>query len=270
METKHWIATATLVVLLLAETWFPFFRQLTTFRERFVHDLRNVVVGVLNALFGSMAVVTLFVGVDHWATANQVGLLRQFDTPSLIKLLLAVLLLDIWTYWWHRLNHVVPILWRLHRTHHTDLAMDVSTGVRFHLGEILLSWLARLLILPLLGISLVQLASYESLLLPVILLHHSNIRLPRWFDYGLLAVIVTPAMHRVHHSRIVAETNSNYGSLLPWWDYLFRTLRLHRDAENIQYGVDEFASHQWQTLTGIAKTPFVQPKATDSERTQHS
>jgi len=267
METKHWVAAAALVGFLLAETLFPFFRQLPSLRDRIVHDLRNLVVGAVNLLLGSLAIAYGFVCLDRWIADNGFGLLQVFELPTWLALGLAVVLLDIWTYWWHRLNHVVPLLWRLHRTHHTDTAMDVSTSVRFHTGEILLSWAARLVVVPLLGISLIQLAIYESLLLPVVLFHHSNLRLPRWIDYGLLAVIVTPAMHRVHHSRLVEETNSNYGSLLPWWDWVFGSFRLRPDLENIQYGLDEFSDPEWQTLVGMARTPLGQdePITSNSE-----
>jgi len=256
MEPKHWIVAGVLIALWLAETYLPFFQQLGKLRDRFQHDFRNLVLGAVNALLGAVAIAVVFTGIDVWSEANQFGLLRQFDWPTWVTVVVAVLLLDLWTYWWHRLNHVIPFLWRFHRTHHSDPAMDASTGVRFHTGEILLSWLARVAVLPLLGVSIAQLVIYESLLLPVVLLHHSNLRLPKWLDFGLLPVLVTPAMHRVHHSRERIETNSNYGSLFPWWDWLFGSLRIRRDVENIHYGLDEFAEEKWQTLSGLLRTPL--------------
>lgn len=265
METKHWIAATILVSLGLAETFSPFFPQLQTARARITHDLRNLVVGAINAILATVILASLFVGIDTWTTANSFGLLRWCHLSPWLSTCLAIVLLDIWTYWWHRFNHVVPLLWRFHRTHHSDTAMDVSTAVRFHTGELILSWIARLAIVPLLGISLVQLAIYESLLLPIVLFHHSNLRLPRWLDYGLLAIIVTPAMHRVHHSRIEKETNSNYSSLLSWWDIVFGSFRLRPDVENIRYGLDEFTDPQWQTLTGMARTPLAKTEPNPEE-----
>ena len=256
MQTKHWIAASVLVVLWLAETYRPFFGQLRNWRERLRHDFFNLLLGAFNAVLGGLAIVYVFTQLDAWTETQQLGLLRQILLPNWLAMVLAVVLLDFWTYWWHRLNHALPFLWRFHRTHHSDPAMDASTGVRFHLGEIFLSWTARLAVLPLLGVSLVQLATYEALLLPVVLFHHSNLRLPRWLDFGLLVVMVTPAMHRVHHSRELVETNSNYGSLLPWWDWLFGSLRLRRDVENIRYGLDEFADRRWQTFGGMMRTPL--------------
>ncbi len=263
METKHWVAAAVLIVLWLAETFLPFFLQLRSADQRIRHDLRNLALGAINAALGAVARAAVFVGLDVWAESNQIGLLRQWDLKGPLAVLLAVVFLDIWTYWWHRLNHIVPFLWRFHRTHHSDPAMDATTAVRFHTGEILMSWIARAAVVPLLGVSIVQLAFYESLLLPVVLFHHSNLRLPRWLDLGLLAIVVTPAMHRVHHSRLVEEANSNYGSLLPWWDVVFRSLRLRPDVQNITYGVDEFADARWQTLGGMLRTPLAENRSSD-------
>jgi sterol desaturase/sphingolipid hydroxylase (fatty acid hydroxylase superfamily) len=180
--------------------------------------------------------------------------------PSWIEGALALLLLDFWMYLWHRANHVIHFLWRFHRTHHSEPDMDVSTGIRFHPGEILLSGIVRLAVIPILGIQLWHLALYESILYPVVMLHHSNVRLPRWLDYGLLAVVVTPAMHRVHHSRWRPETDSNYGSVLPYWDRLFRTFRLREDARAVELGLDEFDGPEWQSLVGFAKTPLAKPR----------
>ena len=256
METKHWVAAGVLVTLTLAESYAPFFAQLRSPRDRVQHDFRNLALGAINALLGSLAIAAVFFQLDQWAETRQFGLLRQFVLPDWAGFVLAILLLDFWTYWWHRISHVVPFLWRFHRTHHSDPAMDASTGVRFHTGEILLSWLLRIVVIPLAGVSLVQLAAYEAVLLPIVLFQHSNLRLPRWLDFGLLALVVTPAMHRVHHSHLVTETNSNYGSLLPWWDWLFGSLRLRSDVENIVFGLDEFQDEQWHTMGGLLRTPL--------------
>jgi sterol desaturase/sphingolipid hydroxylase (fatty acid hydroxylase superfamily) len=256
MEPKHWITATILATLWFAETYAPFFAQLPTWRERLRHDARNLVWGAVNVALGSLTLSSLFVLLDAWATDTNFGLLRWAAPPAWLSLVGAILILDFWTYWWHRANHAVPFLWRFHRTHHSDRTMDTTTGVRFHTGEILLSWMARGAVIPLVGVSIPQLAIYEAILLPVVLFHHSNLRLPPWLDFGLLALVVTPAMHRVHHSHLREETNSNYGSLLPWWDWLFGSLRLRDDVANITYGVDEFSADEWQTLGGMVRTPL--------------
>lgn len=159
-------------------------------------------------------------------------------------------------YLWHRGNHTIPFLWRFHRMHHSERQLDATSAARFHPGEIFLSGIARLAVVPLLGMTLPQLIVYETALFPIIVLHHSNVRLPRWLDRGLLALIVTPAMHRVHHSRWRPETDSNFGSVFPHWDRLFRSFRLRADARTVALGLDEFAEPRWQTVSGMLTTPL--------------
>ncbi len=168
---------------------------------------------------------------------------------------MALVLFDFWMYVWHRANHAVPLLWRFHRLHHGDSELDATTGLRFHPGEILLSGIARMLVVPLLGMSVWDLVLYESILLPVVVFHHSNVRLPRFLDYGLLALIVTPAMHRVHHSRWRPETDSNYASILPCWDVLLGTFRLRSDAHTIRPGLETWAEPAWQTTWETRNEP---------------
>jgi sterol desaturase/sphingolipid hydroxylase (fatty acid hydroxylase superfamily) len=164
--------------------------------------------------------------------------------------------LDFYIYWWHRASHEIPFLWRFHRMHHSDAKMDVSTALRFHPGEVLMSGFARLPIFILIGAEAWQLLVYESVFQSVVLFHHSNVRVPRWLDYGLLAITVTPAMHRVHHSREHVETDSNYGSVFPYWDMLFRTWRLRPDAGELRIGLDHWDNESVQTVRGMLTTPL--------------
>jgi len=260
LETKTLTAAVFLVLLWTAEGLLPFYEEFQgRFKERVRHDGRNLFMGGVNALVTALLFGGVFLLLEQWAGARNVGLLRLVEWPGWVELAAAFLLFDLWMYLWHRANHEIPFLWRFHRMHHSDPAMDVSTGVRFHPGEMVFSSLARMAILPLLGMELWQLAVYEAVLLPVILFHHSNLRIPRWADHGLLAVVVTPAMHRVHHSRWQPETNSNYGSVFPWWDMLLRTFRLRKDARSIELGLVEFDGEEWQDLKGLLKTPLAPP-----------
>jgi sterol desaturase/sphingolipid hydroxylase (fatty acid hydroxylase superfamily) len=140
--------------------------------------------------------------------------------------------------------------------HHSDPAMDVTTATRFHTGEIAMSSTLRLALIPLIGIPLGALALYEFVLITSTQFHHSNIGLPPALDRAIRAVIVSPSMHKVHHSVEIAETNSNYTSLFSVWDRLFRTFRLREDDHSIQFGVSEFSNERFQTLTGLLQTPF--------------
>ena len=138
-------------------------------------------------------------------------------------MLLHVLILDFWLYWWHRINHQWSLLWRFHRIHHLDSWLDTTSALRFHFGEVLLSAVARLPVILLLGISFTSVLAYEAVILLCAIFHHSNIRLPLMVENGLSKLIITPGIHWVHHHAIRRDTDSNYGTLFSFWDRLFAT-----------------------------------------------
>jgi sterol desaturase/sphingolipid hydroxylase (fatty acid hydroxylase superfamily) len=204
----------------------------------------------------------LWAGAADWAARHAWGALSWLGAWPVGHTLGALLALDLWTYWWHRLNHRVPILWRFHRAHHSDPQVDVTTASRFHLGEILLSNCLRIPLILMVGIRLEEIVIYETLLLAVIQFHHANIGLPVALDRLLRCLIVTPAMHKVHHSRVSVETDSNYSSVSSIWDRLFRSFRLRPDPRTIQFGLDDFSNPEDQTLAGILKTPLARRSGT--------
>lgn len=138
-------------------------------------------------------------------------------------LLIDLLLLDCWIYWWHRANHEWPFLWRFHEVHHLDEFLDASSALRFHFGEVLLSSLVRAGVILLLGVPLLSVVVFETLLALSAMFHHSNLRLPPRLERALSFVIVTPSIHWVHHHAIRRDTDSNYSALLSVWDRLFRS-----------------------------------------------
>ena len=234
--------------------FFPFFKG--RLRLRGLHILRNIGVGLLNAVLIGVAFAILWRWVSDGSAAFEFGLLHQFPMPVWLHAVWAVLLLDVWTYWWHRANHRIPFLWRFHRMHHSDPWMDVTSARRFHPGEILFSSLLRLPLIFMLGIHLWELLLYGWLMGLVVDFHHANIALPERIDRWMRALIVTPAMHKVHHSRIQAETDSNYTSLLSVWDRLFGSFRLLPDPAAIEIGLDGWSEPPNQTLSGLLATPF--------------
>jgi sterol desaturase/sphingolipid hydroxylase (fatty acid hydroxylase superfamily) len=159
-------------------------------------------------------------------------------------------------YGWHRMNHRIPFLWRFHRVHHSDPAMDVTTASRFHVGELMLSCAARVPVIALLGVSLFDLVLYETVMFAIVQLHHANIRLPDTAERALRLIIVTPYMHKVHHSDWQPETDSNYSTLFSFWDRAFRSFRLREDPQAVHFGLKEFASAEHQTIAGLLKTPL--------------
>jgi sterol desaturase/sphingolipid hydroxylase (fatty acid hydroxylase superfamily) len=255
------IKTATevgvLVLLLAWETAAPFFSFFgKDLRGRAIHLTCNLAVGVLNILLTTLAFAGVWFWVADWARQHQLGLLYLVKLPVWAHALGAIVLLDAWTYLWHRLNHRVPFLWRFHRMHHSDPRMDVTTASRFHLGEIFFSSVLRIPLIPLLGIQFGELLLYEILLLVIVQLHHANVVFPGWLERGLRAFIVTPVMHKVHHSRWQPETDSNYSSLLSVWDRVFRSFRLRDDPHTIQFGLNGFDRPDRQALLGLLRTPL--------------
>ncbi len=213
--------------------------------------MRNLALGTINGLIVAVGFAGLWVAAAEWASRNGIGLLNQVALPTWAHIVGAVLLLDVWMYAWHRLNHRVPFLWRLHRVHHSDAQMDVTTASRFHTGEIVLSSILRIGVIVSLGANAWELVFYETVMFAVVQFHHSNLSVPPALDRVLRAVIATPAMHKVHHSRWQPETDSNYGSLFSWWDRLFWSFRLRTDLEAVRLGLDGFDTPEHESLRGL-------------------
>ncbi len=247
------IAVFCLIPLWALESLLPAARDR---RDRARHAARNMTLGLLNAAALGLLAAPLIAWIAIRAEESGLGLLRMINLPPLVSTIAAVLLFDGWMYLWHRANHEIAFLWRFHRVHHSDPEMDATTAARFHTGEILISSSLRLAVIPLLGITIHQLLVYEILLLPVILFHHSNVRFPERLDRWLRLILVTPAIHRVHHSRLRIETDSNYSSVFSFWDRIAGTFRLRRDGWPVNFGLDEFDGEGWQRLPGLMLMPF--------------
>lgn len=252
--SKPLLATILLIVLWAAESVAPMYLER---KHRLSHGLTNLGLGLLNTLAVVLPFASVMLLTTQWAQRQGFGLGHWLDPPAWLGWLIVLVLFDAWMYTWHRLNHRIPLLWRFHAVHHSDREMDATSALRFHTGEIALSFLARLLVMPLLGMTMPQLLVYETILLPVILFHHSNVRLPARADAAMRWLIVTPWMHWVHHSRQRLETDSNYASVLSIWDRCFGTYRLRDDPGRIQQGLhDEDGGARWRTLPEVLKSPF--------------
>ena len=251
------LAALVLLVLWTIESMAPMFPGRT---RRTIHYANNLGLAALNAVIASGFILAL-VSVTEWAYRHSFGLLNLLALPGYWTLVAAIIGIDCWQYWWHRFNHQVPLLWRFHAAHHSDADLDASSGVRFHTGEMCFSFLARLMVLPLLGVTLPQLLLYESLSLPVILFHHSNIRISGRTDRCLRWLIATPWMHWVHHSRRQPETDSNYTSFLSIWDRLFGSFLINKRPSEISLGLDYYTEPEWRQLPGILLSPFRKPAA---------
>jgi sterol desaturase/sphingolipid hydroxylase (fatty acid hydroxylase superfamily) len=245
INLASWRTPASIGVMMLLFAWEtiqPFFGLFAAgahpWRLRLRHAALNVGIGVLNGLAIRFGFLALWIATMEWSASHGVGLLNWLPVAPVFRWIAVLFLLDAWTYAWHRLNHTVPFFWRFHRLHHSDREMDVTTANRFHIGEIALSSLARVPVLALIGCRMDELALYEVLLFAVVQFHHANVGLPDWLDRALRTVIVTPHLHKVHHSVVVAEQNTNFSSLFSWWDRIAQTFRLAPDLSRVVFGVD--------------------------------
>ena len=204
--------------------------------------MNNIALVILNTVIVRIVFPTAAIGVAAYATEQQWGLFNQVNSPAWLAVIISVVLLDGLIYMQHVMFHAVPAFWRLHRVHHADMDFDVTTGTRFHPIEIVLSMLIKFAAILLLGPPLAAVVIFEVLLNATSMFNHSNVRLPLGLDRLLRVFIVTPDMHRVHHSHYAHETNSNFGFSLSLWDRLFGTYRAQPDDghENMVIGIDTF------------------------------
>jgi len=206
----------------------------------------NLAVVALDTLLLRLSFPILAVGLAIFAKERGWGLLNAFEVPAWLGILIAVLVLDLAIYLQHVMFHAVPALWRLHRMHHADLEFDVTTGLRFHPVEILISMGIKLAVVAALGPPAVGVLIFEVLLNATSMFNHSNIDFPKPIDRILRLFVVTPDMHRVHHSITPHETNSNFGFNLPWWDRLLGTYRAQPEKGHLgmTIGIEQFRTRR--------------------------
>ena len=218
--------------------------------------LVNVALSALTYGAAYLLVKPAALGALRWSAEKPFGLLHLVPLPLWAQYLAAFLLLDLAFYYWHVLNHRVPFLWRFHNVHHFDPDLDVSTGFRFHFGEVAFSTVFRVVQVALIGVSLPQFIAYEMLFQASTLFEHSNLRLPEKLERGINLVFVTPRMHGIHHSQIRAETDSNFSVVFSFWDRLHRSLRLNVPQDQIKIGVPGYAEPGDNAVLASLTAPF--------------
>ncbi len=238
---KGAVVAAWFALLFIAERWRP--AAAPHLAEPAWRRLaRNAALWAVNALISPLAVVP----VSAYAAAHAL----PWGPAGLVA---DLLLLDFLIYWWHRANHVVPVLWRFHAVHHYDRFLDTTSALRFHFGEVLLSAVARAAVIVLLAIPLSSVLAFEALVLIAALFHHSNVRLPAAFERALSRVVVTPSIHWVHHHRVRTDTDANYSTILSLWDPLFASRSPHRRSPDMAIGVE---AREERPLPGLLVAPF--------------
>jgi len=233
-------------------------RELVTSKP--VRWVNNIGLVFFNSFLLRLIFPAAAVGMALFAQEQGWGLFNYYQVPFWLVVLVSVAAMDFFIYMQHIMVHAVPALWRLHRVHHADRDFDVTTGARFHPLEIILSMLIKFAVIMLLGAPVVAVVIFEVILNATSMFNHGNVRIPGAVDAVLRLFIVTPDMHRVHHSIEDDETNSNFGFNLPWWDRLFGTYRAQPRAghEAMTIGIRTFQTDKWCSwLPGMLAIPFV-------------
>ncbi len=235
------------------------------YRAPTVAKTRRMVINLLLTILNSALIYQLFsvptADTAFFVAENRVGVLNSLNLPPWSHFFLTIIFMDFMLYLWHLLNHIVPLLWRFHRVHHSDLNMDVSTANRFHAGELLISGVIKIGIIYFLGAHLAGLAVFESLVVLAAQFHHSSLKVPQWFEKIYWLLFVPPSMHRIHHSVKIRERNRNYGTILSLWDRICGTFLSGIDQEKIIIGVGAYRDPERLSLSYLLRMPFTRPVA---------
>ncbi|MBU4563567.1 MAG: sterol desaturase family protein [Desulfarculus sp.] len=242
-----------LVLFLLLELAVPYRRPSVSKTKRWFINLGMT---VFNSLVLRLVFAGAVLAVSAYVSANHIGLLYLTPLPYWARVVITVVFLDLLLWVWHLLNHVVPLFWRFHRVHHTDLNMDVSTATRFHLGELTISEAIKLGLVFFLGADILGVLIFESSLVLAAQFQHSSLKIPAWLERFWWVLFVPPSMHRIHHSVVIKERNSNYGTILSVWDRILGTLIQDTDQGRIKIGVGGHFEQKKLGLGHLLIMPF--------------
>jgi sterol desaturase/sphingolipid hydroxylase (fatty acid hydroxylase superfamily) len=245
-----------LIIMFLWEVIMPRRRLTTSKNTRWFSNLSLV---LIDSVAARLAFPAGLAGVAFVAQQRGWGMFSFFELPFFLKIVLGVLILDLAIYLQHVMFHSAPLLWRLHMVHHSDMDIDVTTGVRFHPIEIILSMGIKMVVVVLIGAPVLAVLIFEIILNGTSMFNHGNVRYPQSADSIIRLLVVTPEMHRVHHSTIRWETNSNLGFNFPWWDRLFGTYRDQPAKGHLEMtiGLDQYKEPKKLTLLWLIALPFI-------------
>lgn len=249
------VFAALLLLLALAEWRWPRHQDQPDRRHRWP---ANLGFGLAGALCLRVLLPWLAIDAALWARDNDFGVLHMLVLPPWLAITVTLVSLDLLIYGQHRLMHKVSWLWRLHRVHHSDLVLDVTSAVRFHPLEILFSMALKIAAVLALGAAPVAVLAFEILLNGFAMFTHTNLAVPLWLDRALRWIVITPDMHRIHHSVLRDEQDTNFGFNVSWWDYLFRSYRAapRQPQASLLLGLDRFRDPQQQRFDQLLLQPF--------------
>ncbi|MGE0608977.1 MAG: sterol desaturase family protein [Pirellulales bacterium] len=254
-------------VLAVMALWESLVPRRARVASRWRRSVGNLLLGFLGALVVRVLPFLSAVAAASWAARQGVGLLNRIDAPAWAEIILAMLALDLVIYGQHVATHRWRFLWRFHKVHHADLDLDATSGLRFHPVEILFSMCLKIVAVVLLGAAAKAVVLFEVGLNAAAMFNHANIRLPSPIDRGLRWIVVTPDMHRVHHSILREETDRNFGFNLPWWDWLFGTYQAQpRDPhEHLTLGLPALRTEEETVPCGVLLAmPFSRDRENES------
>jgi sterol desaturase/sphingolipid hydroxylase (fatty acid hydroxylase superfamily) len=253
----RWFFSLAVLTLILAVEWVAPFRR--PMQSKLEHASMNLAVYGGNSLIAQFVAGWILLVWSMYVTHEGQGLLQYLRVGPMAHVIISVILLDMIAYAIHRLYHRVPVLWRFHRAHHSDLDMDATTSIRFHLGEVILTTGLKGLSVWTLGVSPAGFVLSETMTLAAGLFSHANVRLPRRFESRLRWAIVTPTMHWIHHSRRPTEHNANLGAVFSAWDRVFGTYNMGVAQQDIRFGLDEYSRAEDVTFLRFCRMPFDKP-----------
>jgi sterol desaturase/sphingolipid hydroxylase (fatty acid hydroxylase superfamily) len=220
--------------------------------------INNILLSFTNTIILRLVFPILPVGVALYCSQKGWGMLNYFPIPLWVAIICGIVILDLTIYAQHKMFHSMPVFWRLHKVHHIDQDIDVTTGLRFHPLEMILSMIIKVTAVAVIGAPAVSVVIFEILLNGTTMFNHGNLNIPLTVDRLIRLLIVTPDMHRVHHSVIVRETNSNYGFNFSWWDRLFGTYRPQPENSHLQMqiGLSGYHDPKYLQLDQMLIIPF--------------
>jgi sterol desaturase/sphingolipid hydroxylase (fatty acid hydroxylase superfamily) len=221
--------------------------------------INNIALTLFNSLLLQLVFSSAIVGTAVYVQSHKLGVLNMVEIPPWLKVFVTVAFMDFMLYVWHLLNHEMPFLWRFHRVHHSDLNMDVTTATRFHFGELAVSAVIKISIIFFLGASTLAVLVFESLLVLCAQFQHSSLKVPKWFEATFWILFVPPSMHRIHHSVIIKERNTNYGTIFSLWDRILGTLLSNVNQGNIRIGVGAYRKPDKLNFHQLLAMPFTAP-----------
>jgi sterol desaturase/sphingolipid hydroxylase (fatty acid hydroxylase superfamily) len=253
---RLWLFWGGILFFLILELSVPY-------RESSVSKVKRWANNLSLTLFNSIIINLIFagaiIGTATYVQSHHLGILHLIPSPQWLKILFAVAFMDFMLYIWHFLNHEMPFLWRFHRVHHSDLNMDVSTATRFHLGELAISAVIKIAVIFFLGVGPLSVVIFESAVVFFAQVHHSSLKVPKWFETIYWVLFVPPSMHRIHHSVVIKERNTNYGTIFSFWDRFLGTLLTRVAQDKIRIGVGAYRKPERLHFPHLLIMPFTKP-----------